>query len=151
VGIDEADSDVSVASKCPVHGPLAQHLAVDAVHAIGGDGADHVGGVDVLHVHALCHVTPCVRGQGGENVGRHAKNHGHTHTHTHTQRERERERERKRERERERGGGEGGRDREGGWGSRSSTVVLNHNPRSKIILFIGGQPPKSPKSLNIII
>ena len=29
------------------------HLAVDAVVGVGGDRADHVGGVDVLYVRAL--------------------------------------------------------------------------------------------------
>jgi hypothetical protein len=33
-----------------MHCALAQHLAVDAVIAGGGDGADDVGGVDVLDV-----------------------------------------------------------------------------------------------------
>lgn len=53
MGVDEANSASSEASKGSVHGTLPQHLAVDAVIGGGGNGSDHVCGVNVLDVDAL--------------------------------------------------------------------------------------------------
>jgi hypothetical protein len=50
VRVDQAHREASEACKRAVHCALAQHLAVDAVVAGGGDGADDVAGVDVLDV-----------------------------------------------------------------------------------------------------
>jgi len=50
VRVDQAHCEAGVAGKRPVHCTLAQHLAVDAVVAGGGDGADDVAGVNVLDV-----------------------------------------------------------------------------------------------------
>jgi hypothetical protein len=38
-----------------VHGIVGQNLAVDAVGGGGGDGSNHVGGVDVLDVTVALH------------------------------------------------------------------------------------------------
>mmetsp|Transcript_25996 Transcript_25996/g.77058 ORF Transcript_25996/g.77058 Transcript_25996/m.77058 type:complete len:285 (-) Transcript_25996:872-1726(-) len=50
MGVDEADSEAGVAAKRCMHCVVRQDLAVDAVARRGWDGADHVGGVDVLDV-----------------------------------------------------------------------------------------------------
>lgn len=53
MGVDQANSASSKASKGSMHGTLPQHLAVDAVIGGGGNGSDHVSRVNVLDVHAL--------------------------------------------------------------------------------------------------
>lgn len=53
MGVDEPHSQPGKAGKRGVHGIVGQDLAVDAVIRDGGDGADDVGGVDVLDVDVL--------------------------------------------------------------------------------------------------
>ncbi len=50
VGVDEAHGDSCVAGEGAVDGIVGQDFAVDAVSRDGGDGADEVGGIDVLDV-----------------------------------------------------------------------------------------------------
>ena len=53
MGVDQPHGDSGVACKGAVDGIVGQDLAVDAVAGDGGDGADEVGGVDVLDVGLL--------------------------------------------------------------------------------------------------
>lgn len=48
--VHQANSETCVACKGSMHCALPQHLAVDAIIAGGGDGADDVAGVNVLDV-----------------------------------------------------------------------------------------------------
>ena len=50
VRVDHADGDAGVPRERAVHGVLPEDGAVDAVVRVCGDAANHVRGVDVLHV-----------------------------------------------------------------------------------------------------
>ena len=53
MGVDKTNCASCEAGKGPMHGALAQHLAVDSVVGGCGDGTDHVRGVNVLDVDVL--------------------------------------------------------------------------------------------------
>lgn len=53
MGVDQTHSDTSEAGKGCMDSIVRQDLAVDAIIGCGGDGADEVGGVYVLHISIL--------------------------------------------------------------------------------------------------
>ena len=58
MGVHKAHSEACEPRKGSVHSALPQNRAVDVVLGVGGDGPDHVGGIDVDRVHPLH--TPCM-------------------------------------------------------------------------------------------